>query len=53
MDNHLQSLDQVKSSVIDMAIKFGPKLVVALLILFAAIWPGAGWAAASTACCFA
>ena len=47
MDNHLQSLDQVKSSAIDMAIKFGPKLVVALLILFAGYlagrWVGRGF----------
>jgi small conductance mechanosensitive channel len=33
MDNQLQSLDQVKATVIDMAIKFGPKLVVAIVIL--------------------
>jgi small conductance mechanosensitive channel len=35
MDSQLQSLDHVKSSVIDMAIRFGPKLVVALIILIA------------------
>jgi len=35
MDNQLQSLDQVKATVTDMAIKFGPKLVVALVILIA------------------
>jgi small conductance mechanosensitive channel len=35
MDDQLQSLDRVKATVIDMAIKFGPKLVVAILILTA------------------
>ena len=39
-----QSLDQVKMSAIDMAVKFGPKLFVAALILFAgylaARWTG-------------
>ena len=35
MDNQLQSLDQVKATVVDMAIKFGPKLVVAIVILVA------------------
>lgn len=35
MADPLQSLDQVKASAIDMVIKFGPKLVVALLILAA------------------
>ena len=35
MVEQLQSLDQVKASAIDMAIRFGPKLVVACLILFA------------------
>jgi small conductance mechanosensitive channel len=35
MDSQLQSLDQVKATVLDMAIKFGPKLAVAILILAA------------------
>ena len=35
MDTQLQSIDQVKATILDMAIKFGPKLVVALVILFA------------------
>lgn len=34
MDNSLQSLDQVRASALDMAVRFGPKLVVALIILF-------------------
>lgn len=44
MDSSLQSLDQVKASAVDMAVRFGPKLVVALIILFAgymvARWAG-------------
>ena len=44
MGEHFQSIDQVKASAIDMAVKFGPKLVVAGLILFvgylAARWAG-------------
>ena len=35
MDNQLQSLEQVKASIIDMAIRFGPKLLVAIIILVA------------------
>lgn len=35
MDVELQTLDQVKATMVDMAIKFGPKLIVALAILFA------------------
>ena len=35
MDSQLQTLDQVKASGIDMALRFGPKLLVALIILIA------------------
>jgi len=35
MDDSLQSLDQVRASAIDMAVRFGPKLFVAVLILAA------------------
>lgn len=35
MDNSLQSLDQVKASVLDMAVRFGPKLMVSIVILVA------------------
>ena len=45
MSEPLQSLDQVKATAIDMAIKFGPRLVVAGLIVLAgymvARWAGA------------
>ncbi len=33
MDSSLQSIEQVKASALDMAVRFGPKLVVALAIL--------------------
>ena len=35
MNNQLQSLDQMKASILDMAIRFGPKLLVAIVILVA------------------
>lgn len=35
MNEELQSLDQIKSSAIDMVVRFGPRLVVACLILTA------------------
>ncbi len=43
MGEQFQTLDQVKASAIDMAVKFGPKLVVAGLILFAG-YLAARWA---------
>lgn len=33
MDQHLASIDQIRNTVIDLAIRFGPKVLVALLIL--------------------
>jgi small conductance mechanosensitive channel len=33
MDDSLQSLDQVRASALDMAVRFGPKLIVAFLII--------------------
>ncbi len=45
MGDQFQSLDQVKASAIDMVIRFGPKLVVAIIILVAGYtvgrWVGA------------
>lgn len=35
MDNSLHSLDQVRASALDMAIRFGPRLMVAILIIIA------------------
>jgi len=40
MGDQLQSLDQVRSTAIDLGMKFGPKLVVAILILFAGVVVG-------------
>lgn len=44
MEEHLKSLDQVKASAIDMAMRFGPKFLVAALIMVAgyltARWAG-------------
>ena len=39
----MQSIDQVRASVLDMAIRFGPKLLVAAIILVAG-WMVARWA---------
>ena len=44
MDSSLQSIDQVRASALDMAIRFGPKLVVAIIILAAGYVIGR-WAA--------
>jgi len=44
MGDQLQALDQVKSTAIDLGMKFGPKLVVAILILAAGYVAGR-WAA--------
>jgi small conductance mechanosensitive channel len=44
MDQHLQTLDKVKSTAIDMAMQFGPKLLVAILIIAAGVYAG-GWVA--------
>ena len=35
MNNQFQSLDQIKASILDMGIRFGPKLLVAIIILVA------------------
>lgn len=40
MNDQLAVLDQAKSTLIDLAIRFGPKLVVALLILIAGFFVG-------------
>ncbi len=40
MDNQLALLDHAKSTLVDLAIKFGPKLVVAILILVAGFYVG-------------
>lgn len=44
MDQQLKAIDQIKSSVIDLCVKFGPRFLTALLIVvagaFAARWVG-------------
>ncbi len=40
MGDQLQALDQVRSTAIDLGMKFGPKLVVAILILLAGVVVG-------------
>jgi small conductance mechanosensitive channel len=40
MDTPLQSLDQVRASALDMALRFGPKLFVALIIIAAGYMVG-------------
>ena len=40
MDNQLALLDQAKSTLVDLAIKFGPKVVVAIIILIAGFYAG-------------
>ena len=46
MDTSLQSLDQIRASALDMAIRFGPKVIVAILIMLAGYvvgrWVGRG-----------
>ena len=38
MDSQLALLDQAKSTLVDLAIKFGPKVVVAIIIMLAGIY---------------
>ena len=40
MENQLALLDQAKSTLVDLAIKFGPKVVVAILIVIAGVYAG-------------
>jgi len=40
MDEHLQTVAQVKNTLIDLAIRFGPKVLVALIILAAGFFVG-------------
>ena len=44
MGDQLHALDQIRSTAIDLGMKFGPKLIVALLILYAGYLAGR-WAA--------
>jgi small conductance mechanosensitive channel len=40
MNEHVESLNQIKSTVIDLAIKFGPKVFVAIAIMVAGYFAG-------------
>ena len=40
MGDHLQALDQVRGTAIELAVRFGPKLIVAILILVAGAMVG-------------
>ena len=40
MNEHVESLNQIKSTVIDLAIKFGPKVFVAIIIIVAGVFVG-------------
>jgi small conductance mechanosensitive channel len=40
MNEHVEALNQVKSTVIDLAIKFGPKVFVAIIIIVAGVFVG-------------
>ena len=40
MNEHVETLAQVKSTIIDLAIKFGPKVMVAILIMVAGYFAG-------------
>jgi len=47
MDEPLKALDQVSTTAIDLAMRFGPKLLVAILILAAGVYAGR-WAGRAT-----
>ena len=47
MNSGLSQLDQIKGTLIDLAIRFGPKLLTAVLIVTAGAF-AAGWAARGT-----
>ncbi len=38
MDEHIQTVNQIKANVIDLAMKFGPKVLVAILIIVAGVF---------------
>ena len=40
MNEHVESLNQVKATVVDLAIRFGPKVFVAILIIVAGVFVG-------------
>ncbi|MFZ0107509.1 MAG: mechanosensitive ion channel family protein, partial [Thiobacillus sp.] len=40
MEEHLQTLEHAQNTAVELAIQFGPKLLVALLILLAGFYVG-------------
>jgi len=48
MNEHVESLNQVKTTVIDLAIKFGPKVFVAIIIIVVGVFVGR-WVGKATA----
>ena len=40
MEEHLQTLEHAQNTAVELAIQFGPKLLVALLILLAGVYVG-------------
>jgi small conductance mechanosensitive channel len=40
MNDHVESLTQVKATVVDLAIRFGPKVFVAIIIIIAGVFVG-------------
>ena len=40
MSEHLEILDQAKSTIVDLAIQFGPKVVVAIIIIIVGVYVG-------------
>jgi small conductance mechanosensitive channel len=49
MEEQLKSIDQVSTTAIDLAIRFGPKLLVAILVLVAGYYAGRGASRAALA----
>ena len=47
MDNNLDAINHAKNELIDLAIRFGPKLLVAVLVLIAGVMVG-GWIGRAT-----
>lgn len=40
MSEHLEILDQAKSTIVDLAIQFGPKVIVAIIIIIVGVYVG-------------
>ena len=40
MDNHLENVDQLKNTLLELALQFGPKVIVATIIIVVGIYVG-------------